>query len=50
VIDAGFAESMARMFANDLADSREITLATWKKRGFKERFREMMWLPIQYWL
>jgi len=21
-----------------------------KKRGFKERFKEVMWLPIQYWL
>ncbi len=50
VIDEGFAEEMSRMFATDLADSKEITLATWKKRGFKERFKELMWLPIQYWL
>ena len=50
VIDQGFAQSMSRMFDADLAESKEITLATWKKRGFSERFRELMWLPVQYWL
>jgi len=50
VIDEGFANAMAGMFAHDLADSREITLATWKKRGLSERLKEWMWLPIQYWL
>jgi hypothetical protein len=38
------------MFARDLADSREITQAAWAKRGLGERFKEWMWLPIQYWL
>jgi cardiolipin synthase len=50
VIDEGFAREMARMFATDLADSREITAAAWKKRGLRERLREWMWLPVQYWL
>jgi cardiolipin synthase len=50
VIGEDFAGQMARMFDTDLADSKEITLATWKKRGFRERFKEMMWIPIQYWL
>ncbi len=50
VIDEGFARSMSTMFAGDLAESREITLAAWKKRGLKERLKELMWLPIQYWL
>jgi cardiolipin synthase len=50
VIDEGFARSMGTMFVADLAESREITLAAWKKRGFKERMKELMWLPIQYWL
>jgi len=50
VIDQGFARSMAEMFATDLADSKEITLAAWKKRGMKERLKEWMWLPVQYWL
>jgi len=50
VIDQGFAQQMNQAFDHDLADSRQITLATWKKRGFAERFKELMWLPIQYWL
>ena len=50
VIDEPFARSMARMFDDDLRESREITLATWKKRGFRERLKELMWLPLQYWL
>jgi cardiolipin synthase len=50
VIGEQFAGAMDRTFAADLADSREITLAAWKKRGFRERLKEMMWLPLQYWL
>jgi cardiolipin synthase len=50
VIDEGFARAMARTFEADLAESREITPADWKKRGFKERFKELLWLPLQYWL
>jgi cardiolipin synthase A/B len=50
VIDLGFAKSMDQTFARDLADSKQITLASWKKRGFRERVRELMWRPIEYWL
>jgi cardiolipin synthase len=50
VIDQGFARAMSGMFDADLADSKEITLAAWKKRGLRERLRELMWLPLQYWL
>jgi cardiolipin synthase len=50
VIDEGFAKSMGAAFDRDLADSRQISLAAWKKRGFRERFKELLWLPIQYWL
>ena len=50
VIDEGFARQMNQAFAADLAESREITLKEWKKRGFSERFKELMWLPLQYWL
>jgi cardiolipin synthase len=50
VIGEDFAGQMTRMFDTDLADSKEITLAAWKKRGLSERFKEWMWLPIQYWL
>jgi cardiolipin synthase len=50
VIDLGFAQQMNTAFAADLADSKQITLATWKKRGLAERLKELLWLPIQYWL
>jgi cardiolipin synthase len=50
VIDEGFAKEMSRMFAADLAESREITLADWKKRPLRQRFKEWLWLPLQYWL
>ncbi|MBC8027869.1 MAG: cardiolipin synthase B [Steroidobacteraceae bacterium] len=50
VIGESFAAVMDRAFAADLEDSREVTLAAWKKRGFRERMKELMWLPLQYWL
>jgi cardiolipin synthase len=50
VIGERFADAMDRAFAADLEDSREITPAAWKKRGFRERLKELMWLPLQYWL
>jgi cardiolipin synthase len=34
VINEGFARQMNQAFAADLADSKQVTLATWKKRGF----------------
>jgi cardiolipin synthase A/B len=50
VIDQEFAQTMLKMFDADLAESKEITLAAWRKRGFKQRFKEFLWLPLQYWL
>jgi cardiolipin synthase len=50
VIDEGFAGEMQRMFSADLAESREITLAEWKKRPLRQRLKEWFWLPLQYWL
>jgi cardiolipin synthase A/B len=50
VIDLGFAKTMDAAFVKDLGDSKQITRAAWKKRGLKERFKELLWLPIQYWL
>jgi len=50
VIDEAFARRMDAMFAADLAESKEITADAWKNRGFAERFKELMWLPLQYWL
>lgn len=50
VIDIGFAKEMGEAFTHDLEDSRQITVDSWKKRGFRERFKEFLWRPIQYWL
>jgi cardiolipin synthase len=50
VIDEGFARTMGRAFDNDLRGSKEITLEQWKKRGFRQRLNEWLWLPLQYWL
>jgi cardiolipin synthase len=50
VIGEQFAGAMERAFAADLADSREITLETWRKRGIRERLKELMWRPLEYWL
>ncbi|HUQ12189.1 MAG TPA: phospholipase D-like domain-containing protein [Steroidobacteraceae bacterium] len=50
VIDEPFAAAMARTFEIDLREAKEITLASWKKRGLKERLKELLWLPLQYWL
>jgi cardiolipin synthase len=50
VIDQGFAQAMNAAFGRDLADSRQITAASWRHRGFAERLKELLWLPLQYWL
>jgi cardiolipin synthase A/B len=50
VIGEAFAHTMTTAFDNDLRDSHEITLAAWKRRGFRERLKEALWLPLQYWL
>jgi cardiolipin synthase len=50
VIGDAFARAMARAFDDDLRNSKEITRDSWKKRGLKERLKELLWLPLQYWL
>jgi cardiolipin synthase A/B len=41
VLSRDFASQMERMFANDLSESEEITLAKWEKRSVLERMREL---------
>lgn len=50
IIGRGFATSMNGAFNADLAESKEIKLEKWRKRGLFERFKEWMWLPFQYYL
>jgi cardiolipin synthase len=40
--DREIAGLIEAMFARNLADCREITYASWKKRGSTRRFAEMM--------
>lgn len=40
VLDADFGARMEQMFVHDLAESREITLDSWHRRGVFQRLRE----------
>lgn len=40
VYDPAFAQQMSRVFEHDLARSRRITLETWQKRPFRQKFVE----------
>ena len=50
VFDTGFAAEMELMFERDLQESRQITLAAWKKRSLGQKFLEWMYglLRSQY--
>jgi len=41
ILGAGFGGRMEAMFAADVAASRTISLAAWRRRGLGERLREM---------
>jgi cardiolipin synthase len=40
VLDAEFGRAQARVFVDDRARSREVTLEEWERRPFKERVQE----------
>jgi cardiolipin synthase len=42
-----FAARLERIFAEDLAHSRRLDLATWNKRGFRSRLLEWPALPVR---
>jgi cardiolipin synthase len=41
------AQQLERIFADDIALSRQVTYATWRKRGFTARILETLALPIR---
>ncbi len=43
VFDAAFAREMELMFERDLVESRQITLAEWKKRSLGQKFLEWLY-------
>ncbi|OBS08633.1 phospholipase D-like domain-containing protein [Acidihalobacter prosperus] len=47
---AAFAATAQAAFEADLADTREITLETWRARGRRARAREWFWGLISRWL
>jgi len=47
IIDEAFADRMLRVFEDDLAQSTEVTLAAWRKRGVRNRFLEWFWVGFE---
>ena len=43
----GVAQQLERVFQDDLAHSHRVTYEAWKKRGVKEKFLELIALPIR---
>jgi cardiolipin synthase len=50
VLGRGFAGQMEALFADDLTQSKEITLGEWKKRSLLSRVKEQMARLGEYWL
>lgn len=50
ILGRGFAAQMEAMFANDLMESSEITLASWKNRFWTNRLKEQTARIGAYWL
>lgn len=46
IYDEEFGVAMEKMFTEDLADCKEITLERWKKRSFWKRFKIKLLTPI----
>jgi cardiolipin synthase len=42
ILDAGFAEGQARVFENDKASARRVTLEEWRRRPWRERAAERL--------
>ncbi|MDM5178207.1 cardiolipin synthase [Massilia sp. DJPM01] len=50
VLDAGFGNDMESAFAEDLRDSKEITLAQWRDRPWADRLKEWAARLTEYWI
>ncbi len=42
ILDAGFAEAQAKVFEEDKAKSRQVTLEEWRRRPWRERVIERL--------
>ena len=50
VIDPAFGQDMESAFNEDLKDSKEVTLAQWRKRPLADRFKEWLGRLAEYWI
>lgn len=50
ILDKDFANEMEALFQEDLKESIQIELEEWRKRPFKERFKEWFFSLFKYWL
>ena len=50
VLSASFGDQMRDAFQKDLAQSRQLTLEGWEKRGLKDRLQEITAGMWEYWL
>jgi cardiolipin synthase len=46
-IDPGMAAEMERIFATDLRNSEELTLAEWSSRGVHKKLTELLLAPLR---
>jgi cardiolipin synthase len=50
VVDPAFGRDMESAFAEDLRDSKEVTLEEWRHRPFSDRIKEWMSRLTEYWI
>ncbi|WP_296951869.1 cardiolipin synthase [uncultured Massilia sp.] len=50
VIDPAFGRDMESAFNEDMRDSKEVTLAQWRKRPWADRIKEMVARLGEYWI
>lgn len=50
VMDPAFGQDMEAAFNEDLKDSKEVSLAQWRKRPLSDRFKEWLGRMAEYWI
>lgn len=50
VVDPAFGRDMESAFAEDLRDSKEVTLEEWRRRPWSDRVKEWMSRLTEYWI
>ena len=50
ILDPGFGRDMESAFAEDLRDSKEVTLEQWRNRSWSDRIKEFAARLTEYWI